>query len=123
QARVQRQEPSVDVRDDQAGQPSPQITVTKGVRKGRACPAFLFSGTEPELRKLRVAAVRALSPNYLWYEVTRSTSFFDPRITATRWCSALGCRSRMRVAPSVAAPPACSSMQDIGFASYMRRKR
>ena len=29
----------------------------------------------------------------------------------------------MRVAPSVAAPPACSTMNAIGLASYIRRRR
>src|SRR5262245_13694787 len=35
--------------------------------------------------------------------------FLEPRMTATRWCSALGWTSRMRLLPSVAAPPACST--------------
>ena len=45
----------------------------------------------------------------------------DPRNTATRWCSVSGWISRMRIDPSVAAPPACSTMKAIGLASYIRR--
>ena len=36
--------------------------------------------------------------------MTRSTSFFEPRITLTRSCSLVGCTSRMRRVP-VEAPP------------------
>ena len=40
-----------------------------------------------------------------------------------RWCRAVGCTSRMRVRPFVAAPPHCSTISAIGFASYMSRSR
>ncbi len=50
-----------------------------------------------------------------------STSFFEPRITLTRWCSCSGCMSRMRCVPVMAAPPACSTSRLMGLASYIRR--
>src|SRR6266480_4951506 len=39
QVRLRRQKPGVDVRDDQAGQPPPQVTTFKGVEGRRAAPA------------------------------------------------------------------------------------
>src|SRR5207237_6521379 len=47
EARVRRQEPGLDVRDDQARQPLPQVTGYQGRRdgKGRASPAFFMGGT------------------------------------------------------------------------------
>src|SRR3954471_2696305 len=54
-----------------------------------------------------------------WYEVTLSTSFFDPSTTLTRSCSFFGWMSRMRSRPLVDAPPACSTSQLIGLASYI----
>ena len=69
----------------------------------------LFRASGPSWRALR----RGSAP--------RSTSFFEPRITDTRWCSLSGWISRMRPVPSMAALPACSTIRPIGLASYIRR--
>jgi len=37
-----------------------------------------------------------------WYEATRSTSFFEPRITAIRWCSFCGCNVIITQKPGIA---------------------
>jgi hypothetical protein len=37
--------------------------------------------------------------------------------SGVRWCSSVGWTSRMRLVPSMAAPPACSTMNASGFAS------
>src|SRR2546429_5593624 len=63
QVRLRRQKPGVDVRDDQTGQPPPQVD---------------------HIQREEKAAGLRLRPFHLWYEVTRSTSFLEPRITATR---------------------------------------
>jgi hypothetical protein len=42
------------------------------------------NSSDAQLTEFGLCPQITLSPNYLWYEVTRSTSFFDPRITATR---------------------------------------
>lgn len=48
---------------------------------------------------------------------SNSTSSFEPRNNGTRWCISFGCTSRIRCVPVVAFPPACSTINAIGFAS------
>ena len=41
--------------------------------------------------------------------------------SGVRWCSSVGTMSSTRILPSVAAPPACSTMNASGLASYSSR--
>lgn len=45
----------------------------------------------------------------------------DQRITDTRWWCDVGCSFRIRAMPVDAVPPACSTTNAIGLASYIRR--
>ena len=53
--------------------------------------------------------------------IARSTIALLPMNNGQRWCSSVGVISRIRVVPSVAIPPACSTIMASGFASYNNR--